>query len=186
VHTPGSENGTAEICRDCYDQTQEAADRMEAALHMDPAGSRHNHLRRPVWADTSDPEQTYVNAAQALLHELRQRSGLPSTPGAPGFRPTNTATKSPPSAFSTHLRFSLASSEHEKKGRVGETRPSRLGGTTMKKLIFRIPPVCIDCRDISLVDAMPCARSLKSSALEAFSSATSYAINPAWKQIPQR
>ena len=83
VHTPGSENGTAEICRDCYDQTQEAADRMEAALHMDPAEAA-KIIYDAVWADTSDPEQTYVNAAQALLHELRQRSGLPSTPGAPG------------------------------------------------------------------------------------------------------
>jgi len=35
------------------------------------------------------------------------------------------------------------------------------------------PADCIDCREISAVDAMPCMRSLKSSALEAFSSAVS-------------
>ena len=35
------------------------------------------------------------------------------------------------------------------------------------------PADCIDCREISAVEAMPCIRSLKSSALEAFSSAVS-------------
>jgi hypothetical protein len=35
------------------------------------------------------------------------------------------------------------------------------------------PADCIDCREISAVEAMPCMRSLKSSALEAFSSAVS-------------
>jgi hypothetical protein len=83
VHAPGSENGLAEVCRDCYDQVQDSADRMEAALHMDPKGAAQI-IYDAVWADTSDPEQTYVNAAKALLHELRMRSGLPSTPGAPG------------------------------------------------------------------------------------------------------
>ena len=34
-----------------------------------------------VWADTSDPEKTYINAAHALLHELRTRAGIPSTLG---------------------------------------------------------------------------------------------------------
>jgi hypothetical protein len=83
VHAPGSEDGIAEVCRECYDQAQEAADRLEAALHMDPAEAA-KIIYDAVWADTSDPEQTYVNAAQALLHELRTRSGLPSTPGIPG------------------------------------------------------------------------------------------------------
>jgi hypothetical protein len=83
VHTPGSENGIAEVCRDCYDQAQDSADRMEAALHMDPKDAAQI-IYDAVWADTSDPEQTYVNAANALLHELRTRSGLPSTPGIPG------------------------------------------------------------------------------------------------------
>ena len=35
------------------------------------------------------------------------------------------------------------------------------------------PADCIDCREMSAVEAMPCMRSLKSSALEAFSSAVS-------------
>jgi hypothetical protein len=83
VHSAGSENGIAEVCRDCYDQAQDAADCMEAALHMDPKDAAQI-IYDAVWADTSDPEQTYVNAANALLHELRTRSGLPSTPGIPG------------------------------------------------------------------------------------------------------
>ena len=29
-----------------------------------------------VWADTSDPNKTYENAAHALLAELRRRSGV--------------------------------------------------------------------------------------------------------------
>jgi hypothetical protein len=35
------------------------------------------------------------------------------------------------------------------------------------------PAVCIDCREMSAVEAIPCIRSLKSSAFEAFSSAVS-------------
>src|SRR5579871_2173455 len=35
------------------------------------------------------------------------------------------------------------------------------------------PAVCIDCREISAVEAIPCMRSLKSSAFEAFSRAVS-------------
>jgi hypothetical protein len=29
-----------------------------------------------VWADPSDPSKTYLNAAQALLTELKRRSGV--------------------------------------------------------------------------------------------------------------
>jgi len=29
-----------------------------------------------VWADTSDPNTTYLNAANALLSELRKRAGI--------------------------------------------------------------------------------------------------------------
>jgi hypothetical protein len=29
-----------------------------------------------VWADTSDPSKTYLNAANALLSELRKRAGI--------------------------------------------------------------------------------------------------------------
>lgn len=82
-HAPDSENSAAEICRECYEQAQESADRLEAALHMDPKEAA-KIIYDAVWADTSDPDQTYVNAAQALLHALRTRAGVPSTPGAPG------------------------------------------------------------------------------------------------------
>jgi len=35
-----------------------------------------------VWADPSDPTKTYANAAQALLCELRRRSGIPQVFGS--------------------------------------------------------------------------------------------------------
>jgi hypothetical protein len=80
VHTEAP--GPAEICRDCYDHAQECADRMEGALHMDlkEAGKI---IYDAVWADTSDPDKTYLNAAQALLNELRARAGISSAPSAP-------------------------------------------------------------------------------------------------------
>jgi hypothetical protein len=34
-----------------------------------------------VWADPTDPSKTYQNAAQALLGELRRRSGIPQVFG---------------------------------------------------------------------------------------------------------
>jgi hypothetical protein len=35
-----------------------------------------------VWADTSDPNKTYLNAATALLSELRRRAGIDVVPGS--------------------------------------------------------------------------------------------------------
>jgi hypothetical protein len=35
-----------------------------------------------VWADTSDSNKTYVNAAQALLEALRERAGLKTILGS--------------------------------------------------------------------------------------------------------
>ena len=78
-----AEPGAAEICRDCYDEAQESADRMEAALHMD-VKEAGKIIYEAVWADTSDPEKTYLNAANALLHELRTRAGLPGASVSPG------------------------------------------------------------------------------------------------------
>jgi hypothetical protein len=58
----------------------------------------------------------------------------------------------------------------------------RKGGNEIKKDKSQMPEArsyrpnpadCIDCREISAVDAIPCMRSLKSSAFEAFSSAVS-------------
>jgi hypothetical protein len=65
----------AEICRPCYDQLQEKADLMEAALHIDLKEAAQI-VYDAVWSDPSDPSKTYQNAAQALLIELRQRSGI--------------------------------------------------------------------------------------------------------------
>ena len=48
----------------------------EAALHMDITEAAQV-IYDAVWADPSDPSKTYQNAAQALLTELRRRSGVP-------------------------------------------------------------------------------------------------------------
>ena len=73
--------GPAEICRACFDQSQESADRMEAALHMDLKEAT-KIIYEAVWADTSDPQKTYINAAQAIMGELRSRAGISAVPGA--------------------------------------------------------------------------------------------------------
>ena len=72
--------GPAEVCRACFEQTQESADRMEAALHMDLKEAT-KIIYEAVWADTSDPQKTYINAAQAILAELRNRAGISAVPG---------------------------------------------------------------------------------------------------------
>lgn len=71
--------GPAEICRACFDDAQEAADRMEAALHMDLKEAT-KIIYEAVWADTSDPQKTYINAAQAIMTELRNRAGISAVP----------------------------------------------------------------------------------------------------------
>ena len=48
---------------------------MEAALHMDVKDAG-KIVYEAVWADTSDPNKTYINAAGALLTELRKRAGI--------------------------------------------------------------------------------------------------------------
>jgi hypothetical protein len=48
---------------------------MEAALHMDLREATQI-IYEAVWADTSDPNKSYQNAAQALLTELRKRAGV--------------------------------------------------------------------------------------------------------------
>jgi hypothetical protein len=64
-----------EICRPCYDHLQERADLMEAALHIDLKEAAQI-IYDAVWSDASNPSKTYQNAAQALLNELRMRSGI--------------------------------------------------------------------------------------------------------------
>lgn len=70
----------ASICQDCYDHLQERVDVLEAAMHMEIKEAAQI-IYDAVWADPSDPTKTYANAAQALLSELRRRSGIPQVFG---------------------------------------------------------------------------------------------------------
>ncbi len=72
-HTSAPE--PANICQSCYDRLQERVDVLEAAMHMD-LKEASQLVYDAVWADPSDPSKTYNNAAQALLAELRRRSGV--------------------------------------------------------------------------------------------------------------
>jgi hypothetical protein len=65
----------AAVCHNCYSEARQQADRMEAALHMDGKEAA-KIVYDAVWADTSDPNVTYFNAANALLAELRKRAGI--------------------------------------------------------------------------------------------------------------
>lgn len=72
-HSGASE--PAAVCHTCYGEARQQADRLEAALHMD-AKEAAKIVYDAVWADTSDPNRTYLNAATALLSELRKRAGI--------------------------------------------------------------------------------------------------------------
>lgn len=72
-HQGGSEPAT--VCQDCYERLQERVDLMEAALHID-LKEASQIVYDAVWADPSDPNKTYQNAAQALLLDLRKRAGV--------------------------------------------------------------------------------------------------------------
>ena len=72
-HSGASE--PAAVCHSCYGEARQQADRMEAALHMD-AKEAARIVYEAVWADTSNPNLTYLNAASALLSELRKRAGI--------------------------------------------------------------------------------------------------------------
>ncbi len=72
-HSGASE--PAAVCHSCYGEARQQADRMEAALHMDTKEAA-KIVYEAVWADTSDPNGTYLNAASALLSELRKRAGI--------------------------------------------------------------------------------------------------------------
>ncbi len=65
----------ATVCQACYDQLQERVDVLEAVLHMDVKEAAEV-IYDAVWSDPSDPTKTYQNAAQAMLSELRKRSGV--------------------------------------------------------------------------------------------------------------
>jgi len=71
---------SAEICSACYERLQERVDVLEAALHIDPKEAAQI-VYDAVWADPSQPGQTYQNAADALLKELRKRAGVTTVMG---------------------------------------------------------------------------------------------------------
>ena len=77
-------NGNVEpaaVCHTCYGELRQQADRLEAALHIDVKEAA-KIVYDAVWADTSDPNKTYLNAAAALLSELRKRAGVDLLLGA--------------------------------------------------------------------------------------------------------
>jgi hypothetical protein len=65
----------AAVCHTCYGELRQQADRLEATLHIDVKEAAQI-VYAAVWADTSDPSKTYINAAAALLSELRRRAGI--------------------------------------------------------------------------------------------------------------
>ena len=65
----------ATVCKQCFEETKDRMNGMEAALHMDLREATQI-IYEAVWADTSDPNKSYQNAAQALLTELRKRAGV--------------------------------------------------------------------------------------------------------------
>ncbi len=65
----------AAVCHTCYGEIRQLADRLEAALHIDTKEAA-KIVYDAVWADTSDPNRTYYNAAAALMAELRRRAGI--------------------------------------------------------------------------------------------------------------
>jgi hypothetical protein len=74
-HQHNGNSEPAAVCHTCYGDLKQLADRMEAALHMDMKEAARI-VYEAVWADTSDPNKTYQNAAAALLSELRNRAGI--------------------------------------------------------------------------------------------------------------
>ena len=75
THQHSGATEPAAVCHTCYGEVRQQADRMEAALHMD-AKEAAKIVYEAVWADTSDPNVTYLNAARALLSELQKRAGI--------------------------------------------------------------------------------------------------------------
>jgi hypothetical protein len=72
-HTGATE--PAAVCHSCYGDARQHADRLEAAFHMDVREAA-KIVYEAVWADTTDPNGTYLNAARALLSELQKRAGI--------------------------------------------------------------------------------------------------------------
>jgi len=55
-------------------------DQLESALEMDLKEAAQI-IYDAVWADTSDSNRTYMNAAKALLGKLRKRAGMNTSLG---------------------------------------------------------------------------------------------------------
>jgi hypothetical protein len=72
-HQGGPEPAT--VCQSCYDHLQERVEVLQAVLHMDLKEAAEV-IYDAVWSDPSDPSKTYLNAASAILAELRRRSGV--------------------------------------------------------------------------------------------------------------
>ena len=70
----------AAVCQSCYSRLQERIDLLEAALHMDLMEATRV-VYEAVWADPSDPNKTYQNAARAILAEMRKRAGISAVLG---------------------------------------------------------------------------------------------------------
>lgn len=70
----------AVLCQACHDHLLEKIEVLESALLIDLKDATQI-VYDAVWADASDPAKTYENAAQALLGELRKRSGVTPTFG---------------------------------------------------------------------------------------------------------
>lgn len=68
---------SATVCKVCYERLQDRMDLFESALDMDLKDAAQV-IYDAVWADTSDPNKTYRNAAKALLAKLRKRAGMTS------------------------------------------------------------------------------------------------------------
>jgi hypothetical protein len=75
THQHSGATEPAAVCHSCYSEVRQEADRLEAALHMDSKEAA-KIVYEAVWADTSNPDATYLNAANALLSELRKRAGI--------------------------------------------------------------------------------------------------------------
>lgn len=73
-HASGYE--PASVCKSCYEEMEQKADRLDAALRMDLKEAAQI-IYEAVWSDPTpgDPGRTYQNAAEALLVELRRRAG---------------------------------------------------------------------------------------------------------------
>jgi len=66
---------SASVCKICYERLQQRMDLFESALEMELKEAAQI-IYDAVWADTTDSNRTYQNAARALLGELRKRAGM--------------------------------------------------------------------------------------------------------------